>query len=75
MGFSELGVAFAKEHAPLDEMFKDVRMGASLDAYLIGGECFGGCFGKSAKDGNYYLQSGHTDYRIFRVTGLGDVKH
>jgi hypothetical protein len=58
----------------LDEMFKDVRMGASLDAYLIGGECFGGCFGKSAKDGNYYLQSGHTDYRIFRLTGLNEVK-
>jgi hypothetical protein len=58
----------------LDEMFKDVRMGASLDAYLIGGECFGGCFGKSAKDGNYYLQSGHTDYRIFRLSGLNEVK-
>ncbi|MCY3023983.1 MAG: hypothetical protein NTW87_33810, partial [Planctomycetota bacterium] len=58
----------------LDEMFKDVRMGASLDAYLIGGECFGGFFGKSAKDGNYYLQSGHTDYRIFRVHGLDKVK-
>lgn len=58
----------------LDEMFKDVRMGASLDAYLIGGECFGGCFGKSAKDGHYYLQSGHTDYRIFRLDGLQQAR-
>ena len=58
----------------LDEMFKDVRMGASLDAYLIGGECFGGFFGKSQKDGNYYLQSGHTDYRIFRLHGLDKIK-
>jgi hypothetical protein len=54
----------------LDEFFKDVRMGAGLDAYLIGGECFGGTFGRSQKDGAFYLQSGHTDYRIFRVNGL-----
>ena len=58
----------------LDEMFKDVRMGASIDAYLIGGECFGGCFGRSATDGAYYLQSGHTDYRIFRVHGLAEAR-
>ena len=57
----------------LDEMFKDVRMGGSLDAYLIGGECFGGFFARSEKDGNYYLQSGHTDYRIFRLDGLRQV--
>ena len=58
----------------LDEMFKDVRMGASVDAYLIGGECFGGFFGRSAKDGAYTLQSGHTDYRIFRIHGLEAAK-
>jgi len=58
----------------LDEMFRDVRMGASVDAYLIGGECFGGFFGRSEKDGTYYLQSGHTDYRIFRVHGLAEAK-
>jgi hypothetical protein len=57
----------------LDEMFKDVRMGASLDASLIGGECFGGFFGRSERDGRYYLQSGHTDYRIFRIDGLERV--
>ena len=58
----------------LDEMFKDVRMGAAVDAYLIGGECFGGVFGRSEKDGQYYLQSGHTDYRLFRVRGLDQAK-
>jgi len=58
----------------LDEMFKDVRMGSATDAYLIGGECFGGFFSKSEKDGNYYLQSGHTDYRIFRIGGLDRAK-
>jgi len=58
----------------LDEMFKDVRMGGSVDAYHIGGECFGGFFGRSEKDGNYYLQSGHTDYRIFRIHGLSEAK-
>ncbi len=57
----------------LDEMFKDVRMGGTLDAQLIGGECFGGVFGRSEKDGNYYLQSGHTDYRLFRIDGLRQV--
>jgi len=57
----------------LDEMFKDVRMGGALDAYLIGGECFGGMFAKSKKDGNFYLQSGHTDYRIFRLDGLAQA--
>ncbi|OPZ24584.1 MAG: NHL repeat protein [Lentisphaerae bacterium ADurb.BinA184] len=54
----------------LDEMFKDVRMGVAIDAYLIGGECFGGFFARSETDGAYYLQSGHTDYRIFRINGL-----
>ena len=54
----------------LDEFFKDVRTGGTLDAHMIGGECFGGFFAKSEKDGSYYLQSGHTDYRIFRLNGL-----
>lgn len=54
----------------LDEFFKDVRTGGALDAQMIGGECFGGFFAKSETDGGYYLQSGHTDYRIFRLNGL-----
>jgi len=66
--------AISSDGLYLDEMFKDVRMGASVDADLIGGECFGGFFGKSEKDGRYYLQSGHTDYRIFRLRGLDQVR-
>jgi hypothetical protein len=58
----------------LDEMFKDVRMGGALDATLIGGECFGGFFARSERDGAYYLQSGHTDYRIFRIRGLDGAR-
>ncbi|HRR82788.1 MAG TPA: FlgD immunoglobulin-like domain containing protein [Planctomycetota bacterium] len=58
----------------LDEMFKDVRMGAAIDAYLIGGECFGGFFGRAAPDGTFYLQSGHTDYRLFRLHGLAEAR-
>jgi outer membrane protein assembly factor BamB len=56
----------------LDEFFKDVRMGVRADAYLIGGEAFGGCFGRSAKDSNYYLQA--NGYRVYRVRGLDQVK-
>lgn len=57
----------------LDEMFKDVRVTQVSDAYMIGGECFGGYFGK-AEDGKYYLQSGHTDYRIFQIHGLEQLQ-
>ena len=58
----------------VDEMFKDVRVTQQADAYLIGGECFGGFFGRNKIDGNYYLQSGHTDYRIFRIDGLDGLR-
>lgn len=57
----------------LDEMFRDVRVTRHMDAYMIGGECFGGYFGRAQDDGNYYLQSGHTDYRIFRIDGLNQL--
>ena len=56
----------------LDEFFKDVRMGAIIDAYMIGGECFGGSFSRS-NDKKYYLQSGHTDYRIFTMRGFESI--
>jgi hypothetical protein len=57
----------------LDEMFSDVRSGAPLDAYYIGGEAFGGYFGRG-NDGHYYLISGHTDYRIFRIDGFDTIR-
>jgi len=58
----------------LDEMFSDVRVAQQTDAYRIGGEPFGGFFERSETDGKYYLQSGHTDYRIFQINGLDTVK-
>jgi DNA-binding beta-propeller fold protein YncE len=57
----------------LDEFFRDVRVSQTSDAYLIGGEPFGGYFGRG-EDGKYYLQSGHTDYRIFEIDGLEQIK-
>ncbi len=58
----------------LDEMFHDVRVSSIRDAYMIGGECFGGTFGLSEKDGNYYLQAGGIEYRVFRLDGLRETK-
>jgi len=58
----------------LDEMFQDVRLSRDASAYRIGGECFGGYFGKDKKSGRYILQSGHSDYRIFEINGLDQVK-
>jgi hypothetical protein len=56
----------------VDGMFRDVRSGAGIDAYYIGGEVFGGFFGRGS-DGRYYLISGHTDYRIFRLDGFDSL--
>jgi len=56
----------------LDEMFPDVRMMTNPQAGgigILGGECFGGTFGR-AKDGQYYFQGGGIAYRIYRVEGL-----
>lgn len=60
----------------LDEMFPDVRMMTNPQAGgigILGGECFGGTFGRSEKDGNYYFQGGGIAYRIYRVDGLREV--
>jgi len=57
----------------LDEFFRDFRVSQASDPYLIGGEPFGGYFGRG-EDGKYYLQSGHTDYRIFEIDGLEQIK-
>ncbi len=60
----------------IDEMFPDVRMMKFPQAGgigILGGECFGGTFGKSEKDGNYYFQGGGISYRIYRIDGLRDA--
>jgi hypothetical protein len=61
----------------LDEMFSDVRLMNNPQAGgvgILGGECFGGTFGRSAKDGNYYFQGGGIAYRIYRIDGLKDTR-
>jgi hypothetical protein len=57
----------------LDEFFKDIRVSQRTDAYRIGDEPFGGFFARG-EDGKYYLQSGHTDYRIFEIDGLQNLR-
>ncbi|MCW1915099.1 hypothetical protein OJ996_16045 [Luteolibacter sp. GHJ8] len=60
----------------LDEMFPDVRMMTNPQAGgvgILGGECFGGTFGR-APDGEYYFQGGGIAYRIYRVEGLRKTK-
>lgn len=61
----------------LDAMFPDVRMMNNPQAGgigILGGECFGGTFGRSEKDGNYYFQGGGIAYRVYRIDGLKEVR-
>lgn len=57
----------------LDETFRDVRMGGSLDDQWVGGEPFGGYFGR-AKDGRFYLLTGGGGYRIYEILGLDKMQ-
>ena len=57
----------------LDEMFRDVRTGRDRNYMMIGGEPFGGVFGKSKKDGSYYLQTSGDGYRIYKLKGLDKI--
>jgi len=60
----------------IDEMFPDCRLMTNPQASgigILGGECFGGAFGKSKTDGNYYFQGGGIEYRIYRVDGLKET--
>ncbi|MCM8542327.1 MAG: hypothetical protein NE328_18805, partial [Lentisphaeraceae bacterium] len=57
----------------LDEMFRDCRIGRERNYMMIGGEPFGGFFGKSKKDNNYYLQTSGDGYRIYKVKGLDKI--
>lgn len=60
----------------LDEIFTDVRLSNSpqLSAIgILGGECFGGTFGRAEESGEFYFQGGGNEYRIYNVTGLTDT--
>lgn len=57
----------------LDEIFPDCRLMTNPQANgvgILGGECFGGTFGKDEKSGHFYFQGGGIEYRIYRVEGL-----
>lgn len=56
----------------VDEMFRDVRQSRVLDNYTIGGEPFGGYFGKAEDDGKYYLHAGN--YRLYEIQGVDTIK-
>ncbi len=60
----------------VDEIFPDCRLMTNPQAGgvgILGGECFGGTFGLSKKDGCYYFQGGGIEYRIYRVNGLAET--
>lgn len=57
----------------LDEAFVDVRVSYLKNEYRLGGEIFGGSFGRSEPDGKYYVQIGHGPYRIYELTGLDEA--
>ncbi|QDV41063.1 NHL repeat protein [Stieleria neptunia] len=57
----------------LDEVFVDVRVSYQNNEYRLGGEIFGGSFGRSETDGKYFVQIGHGPYRIYQLAGLSDV--
>ena len=57
-------------------MFPDCRVMTNPQATgigILGGEPFGGTFGRSKADGNYYFQGGGIEYRIYRVDGLREI--
>lgn len=58
----------------LDEAFVDVRVSYLKNEYRLGGEIFGGSFGRSAADGKYYVQVGHGPYCLYEMTGLPSAK-
>ncbi len=57
----------------IDEAFTDVRVSYLKNEYRLGGEIFGGSFGRSEKDGKYYVQIGHGPYRIYELDGMGEM--
>jgi sugar lactone lactonase YvrE len=58
----------------LDEVFSDVRVSYLKNEYRLGGEIFGGMFGRSEPDGKYYVQIGHGPYRIYELAGIREAR-
>jgi hypothetical protein len=59
----------------VQKIFRDFRVGGHRGPeYFLPQESFGGHFVKTADDGKYYLMSGNTDARVFRLDGLDTVR-
>lgn len=58
----------------LDEFFDDVRVALERSPYRVGGEAFGGYFGRDAKTGRYLLQAGHGAFRIYEMKGMTHLR-
>ena len=57
----------------VDQVFPDCRMMTNPQAGgigILGGECFGGAFGRDQKSGDYLFQGGGISYRLYRIAGL-----
>jgi outer membrane protein assembly factor BamB len=58
----------------LDEAFVDVRVSYLKNEYRLGGEIFGGSFGRDTTSGRYFVQIGHGPYRIYELEGFNTLK-
>jgi hypothetical protein len=60
----------------VDEVFPDCRVMTNPQAGgigILGGECFGGTFGRDKKSADYLFQGGGLSYRIYRIAGLNET--
>ena len=59
----------------IQKIFRDFRVGGHKGPeYFISQESFGGHFVRTADDGKYYLVSGNTDARVFRLDGVESIR-
>jgi hypothetical protein len=58
----------------IDEIFEDVRVALTNNPKRIGGEPFGGFFGRDPDTGEYLLQSGHRAFQIYKLEGLQQLQ-
>ncbi len=56
----------------VDELFRDVRQSRVFDNQTIGGEPFGGYFGKAEDNGKYYLHAGN--YRLYEIQHVDTIQ-
>jgi hypothetical protein len=67
------GFVMTSDGLYIDEVFPDCRMMTNPQAGgigILGGECFGGTFGRDGTTGDYLFQGGGISYRIYRIVGL-----